>query len=194
MARSNVFLNYTAFLILYLTAIIVLFYDNTVIIGYYFIFVVTCACTLYNMSYLTSIEGMDLVPQIITFSIIVSGIFHSISLIFVIMMISNMRVKYSNTYGTPIQLPPKYQLQLDMFKNLMISTFSICFLLLLWFALYYDILNKPNIAYTKSIGNIVANPFPYFVLLVSCAPLIMSSINLAITNDFTKLSRKDLMK
>jgi len=194
MARSNVFLNYTVFLILYLVAIIVLFYDNTVIIGYYFIFVVTCACTLYNMSYLTNLEGMELVPQVISFSIVVSGIFHSISLIFVIMMISNMRVKYSSTYGTPIELPPKYQVQLDMFKNLMISTFSICFLLLLWFALYYDILNKSNIVYTKSIGNIIANPFPYFVMLVACAPLIMSSINLAITNDFTKLSRKELMK
>jgi hypothetical protein len=137
---------------------------------------------------------MDFVPNTIVFSVIISGFLNSISLIFVVMMISNMRVKYSDTFGTPINLPPKYQRPLELYKKLMLSTFCICGALLLYFSLYYTEININFVNDMRSIGNIVNDPFPVIILLISCAPIILSSINIAIANGFTKLARQQLIQ
>ena len=194
MPKSTTFLNYMAFLSLYIMGFIIIYIKNTEIIGFYYLLVVNTACVLYNISYFTGVEEMLLIPQTISFSITISTIFHTICLIFVIMMISAMRVKYSDTYGTPINLPPKYQEQLDLFKKLMISTFSICGLILLFFAIYYQKININIDSYMANSINVLTNPFPVIVLLISCAPLILSSINVSITNDFSRITRKDLMR
>jgi hypothetical protein len=146
------------------------------------------------MIYLTNVFGMDFVPNAMVFSIVISGFFHSISLIFIVMMISNMRVKYSDTFGTPINLPPKYQQPLELYKKLMLSTFCICAALMLYFSLYYTEINVDFVNQYRSIGNIMYKPFPIIILLISCAPIVLSSINIAIANGFTKLARQELIQ
>lgn len=194
MARSTTFLNYIAFLILFVTAFIIIYVKNTEIIGYYFFFIINAAFTLYNISYFTSTDGLDLVPYAIGFSLIFTGLSHTVSLIFIVMMISNLRVKYSDTYGTPINLPPIYKDQLELFKRLMIASFSLCGLLLIIYGVRFADINIPFAQQMRTIGGIMANPFPVIVLIITCAPMIMSLINVSIANGFSILTRQQLMR
>jgi hypothetical protein len=191
---SAVFLNYFAFAILFIAGFIIVYIKNTEIIGFYYLFVVNIACTLYTISYFTSVDGMEMIPFMIAFSLFISGVFHTVCLIFIVMMISNLKVKYSDTYGTPINLPPIYKDHLEMFKRLMISTFSVCGVLLIIYGAQYDIININFTQQMKSIGNIMYNPYPFAVLIMLCAPLIMSSINVSIANNFSAITRQDLMR
>jgi len=195
MAKSSTtFLNYTAFFILYLAGFITLYIKNTEIISFFYIFIVNTACTLYTISYFTSLEGLELVPFMIGFSLIISGIFHMVCLTFIVMMIGNLKVKYSDTYGTPINLPPIYQTKLEMFKRLMIATFSVCGLLLVLFGTQWNAININFTEQMRTIGNIMYNPYPIVVMIILCAPLIMSSINVSIANNFSMITRQDLMR
>jgi hypothetical protein len=182
---SATFLNYTAFLILYITSFIIINVKNTEIIGYFFLFIVNTACTLYNISYFSSIDSVEIIPYLIGLSLIISSLFHTVSLLFVTMMISNLKVKYSNTYGTPIDLPVIYKNKLNMFKNLMITTFSFCALLLIIYAMQFTSI---NIAFD------VKNPQLILLSIIIIATFIMSSINVYIANSFSSISRKDLMR
>jgi hypothetical protein len=192
-SKSTTFLNYITFLILYVAAFITIRIKNTEIIGFYLLLIVNAAFTLFNIAYFTGIDGMQFAPITIGFSIILSGLFHTISLIFIVMMISSLRVKYSDTYGTPINIPPIYKEKLEMFKRLTIATFSICGAMLFIYAMYYDKINV-NIGEIRSIGNIIYNPLPIITLLMACAPIILSSINISIADDFTILTRQPLMR
>ena len=191
---SATFLNYIAFFILYFAAFIIIYIKNTEIIGFYYLFIINVACTIYSISYFTSVEGLDLVPYAIGFSLIISGIFHTVCLLFIVMMISNLKVKYSDTYGTPINLPPIYKDKLEMFKRLMIATFSVCGLLLIMYGTQFNAINIDFAQQMKTIGNIMYNPYPVAVLIIVCAPLIMSSINVSIANNFSVITRQDLMR
>jgi hypothetical protein len=191
---SAVFLNYFAFAILFIAGFIIVYIKNTEIIGFYHLFVVNIACTLYTVSYFTSVDGMEMIPFMIAFSLFISGVFHTVCLIFIVMMISNLKVKYSDTYGTPINLPAIYKDHLEMFKRLMISTFSVCGVLLIIYGAQYDLININFTQQMKSIGNIMYNPYPFAVLIMLCAPLIMSSINVSIANNFSAITRQDLMR
>jgi hypothetical protein len=191
---SAVFLNFLAFAILYITGFITIYVKNTEIIGFYHLFIVNIACTLYCISYFTSTEGMELVPFMIAFSLFISGVFHTVCLIFIVMMISNLKTKYSDTYGTPIDIPPIYKGRLEMFKRLMISTFSVCGVLLIIYGTQYSIININFTQNMKSIGNIIHDWYPFAVLIMTCAPLILSSINVSIANDFSALTRQNLIR
>jgi hypothetical protein len=191
---SAVFLNYLSFAILFIAGFIIVYIKNTEIIGFYYLFVINIACTLYGVSYFTSVDGMELVPFMIAFSLFVSGVFHIVCLIFIVMMISNLKIKYSDTYGTPINIPPIYKGRIDMFKRLMISTFSVCGVLLIIYGAQYDAININFTETMKSVGNIIAKPYPFVVIIMTCAPLILSSINVSIANDFSVLTRQTLMR
>jgi hypothetical protein len=191
---SAVFLNYFAFAILYITGFLAIYVKNTEIIGFYYLLVVNIACTLYGISYFTSVDGMELVPFMIAFSLFISGVFHTVCLIFIVMMFGNMKVKYSDTYGTPVNLPPIYKDQLEMFKRLMISAFSVCGVLLIIYGAQWQTININFTQEMKTIQNIMFNPKPFIVLIMSCAPLILSSINVSIANNFSMVTRQDLMR
>jgi len=96
----------------------------------------------------------------------------------------------SDTLTRKNELPDNYRKPVELFKKLMISTFSICAFLLLCFMVYYVELNINLESRIKSIGNIIYNPFPIVIICVATVPLILSSINISITNVFSKLSRQ----
>ena len=195
MAKSSAtFLNYIAFLILFVTAFIIINIKNTEIIGFYFLFIVNAAFALYNISYFTGVDGLYFLPYSIGLSLIISGVLNTVSLIFIVMMISNMKVKYSDTYGTPINLPPIYKDQLELFKRLIITTFSICGLLLIIYGVQFDLININFSQQMKTIGNIMYNPYPIIIMIIACLPIIMSSINVSIANNFSVITRQDLMR
>jgi hypothetical protein len=162
MSKSVTFLNYTAFLILYITSFIVIYIKNTEIIGFYLLFIVNTACTLYNLYYFSNLVTAELIPTMISLSLFISGVFHTVCFVFIIMMISDMRVKYSNTYGTPINIPPEYKSKFELFKRLTATTFSLCAILLLILLNGYDSINI-SFSNIGSFRNIIVYYYPYLL-------------------------------
>jgi hypothetical protein len=194
MSKSTTFLNYTAFLILYIIGFIVLNVKNTEIIGFYFLFIINTACTLYNISYYSGLKDLYLISTTLWGSIIISGILHTVALILIIMMLSNIKIKYSDTFGTPINLPPIYRDKLNEFKKLTITTFSICSFLLIMFMISFDSINISFKDDMNTVNGILLNFFPFCILLLSFGPLIISSMQVTIANSFIILSKQQLMR
>jgi hypothetical protein len=196
MSKITTFLNYIAFLILYITSFIIIYVKNTEIIGFYFLFVVNAAFTLYNLFYFLGLGNAGMIPTAIGLSIFISGVFHTVCFIFIIMMVSDMRIKFKNTYGTPIKLPPMYGDKLEEFKRLTITTFSICALLFIILMSKYEYYN--SVSFFNISGTFIDIIRVYFteisILLLSLAPIIISSIQVASANEFAVLSRRHFIK
>jgi hypothetical protein len=194
MSKSATFLNYTAFLLLYNASFAFIYIKNTEIIGFYLLFIVNTACVLYNVSYFAGLDMLNLLPRTIMLSLIISGFLHTIAFVFIIMMLGNMKVKYANTFGTPINLPPNYKRKFDDFKMYSLITFVICFFLLSSFMTYFDVLNI-NFKYeVKTISNIMDNKYSLILLLLSVSPIVISCLQVSTANSFSKLTRQDLIK
>jgi len=194
MNKSTVLLNYLAFFILYITSFVFIYTKNTEIIGYYVLFIVNTACTIYNISYFSMVDALNLIPRSILISVILSGMLHTIAFVFIIMMINSMKVKYENTFGTPINLPPIYKSKLDIFKGLILTTFFICFILLVVFMYYFDSINFIFNDQIKTFGDILRNKFSVGLLILSLASIIISAIQVNTANSFSILTRQNLMK
>lgn len=186
-------LNYVLFLILYITCFTFFYIKNTEIIGFYLLFIVNTACILNNFYYFGNFE-LNLIPKAIMLSLIISGTLHTVSLIFIIIMISNLRVKYQNTFGTPINLPPIYKNRLEEFKGLMVFTFGICSLLLIIFMFYLDSINFVFNDQVKTIGGMINNKFSIILLGLTTIPVIISCIQLKSANSFSIIARQKLIK
>jgi hypothetical protein len=194
MNKGVVFLNYTAFLVLYIASFVFFYIKNTEIVGFYLLFVVNTACLLFSVAYFGSLIDLKFISRIVSSSIILSGLLHSIALIFILIMISNMKVKYENTFGTPINLPPMYKNKLEEFKQRSVITFLLCSILVLVFMIYFDNINiifKDEMIY---INDIVRNKYQLLILLFSFLPVIVSYFQLQTAHSFSSLTRQNLMR
>jgi hypothetical protein len=109
-------------------------------------------------------------------------------------MLGNMKVKYSNTFGTPINLPPNYKRKFDDFKMYSLITFMLCLIMLFSFMIYFDAINI-NFKYEmKTVANIMENKFSLLLLLLSVSPIVISCLQVYTANSFSKLTRQDLIK
>jgi len=195
MSKSTTFLNYSVLLLLYITAFIILYVKNTEIIGFYFLFIVVSASTIYNISYFNGLPiDLNLIPKMISISIIISGMLHIVALIFIIMMISNMRLKYSDTYGTPIKLPPIYKDRLDEFKTVIVTVFCVCAFLLITFMVSFDSINIVFSEKMVRFSDIMQNGFPLSILIISFYPIVISGYQVSTANSFSILNRQQLMR
>jgi hypothetical protein len=191
------FLNYIIFFVLYLVSFYFFYKKNTEIIGFYLLFAVHLGCTIYNLSYLTSLNNSDTntIPKIIIGAILTSGVLYTISLVFIIMMLSNMKIKFDKTFGKPTNLPPIYKNKLEEYKRLIIVTFSICTFMLIVLMIFYDNVNIISItSVLRSNQEIWNNKFPLIMLIISAVPVIISAIELNTANRFSVLTRQELMK
>jgi len=109
-------------------------------------------------------------------------------------MLSNMRLKYSTTFNTPIKLPPVYRDQLETFKSLMITTFSTCSFLLIVFMVYFDMINFPFSEKMAKAADIIANTVPLLILILSFVPIIISIMQVYTANGFSIITRQQLMQ
>jgi hypothetical protein len=194
MNKGVVFLNYTAFLTLYIASFVFFYIKNTEIVGFYLLFVVNTACLLFSVAFFWTLGDLNFISRVAASSIILSILLHSVAFIFVLMMISNMKVKYENTFGTPINLPTIYKEKLDDFKQKSIITFVICSILLIVFMIYFDGINivfKDKMVYMNDIIN---NKYKLLFLLTSFVPIIISVFQVQTANSFSILTRQDLMR
>jgi len=194
MNKGVVFLNYTAFLVLYIASFVFFNIKNTEIVGFYLLFVVNTACLLFSVAYFGSLIDLKFISRIVSSSIILSGLLHSVALIFILIMINNMKAKYENTFGTPINLPPIYKSKLEEFKQRSIITFLLCSMLVFIFMIYFDKINivfKDEMIY---INDIVRNKYQLLLLLISFLPVTVSYFQLQTANSFSILTRQNLMR
>jgi hypothetical protein len=138
---------------------------------------------LFNVNIFTSLGTLDNVSRLSWLSILISGSLHSIAFIFIAMMIGNMKVKYENTFGTPINLPTEYKEKLELFKQLAISTFCLCFISLV-------IVNAEISNYDQNMILLIKT----IMVLLSLSSISISSMQVWIANSFSILTRQELMR
>jgi len=187
--KSTTILNYIAFAILYIALFVFMFNKNTEIIAFWLLLIINSAFVLYLVNEFTSLGTLDNISRLSWLSILISGSLHSVAFIFIAMMIGNMKVKYENTFGTPINLPPEYKEKLELFKQLIISTFCLCFLILVIVNTEISNINTTYISSEKILFFTKA-----MLVLLSLSSISISSTQVWIANSFSILTRQELMR
>lgn len=181
-------LNYIAIAILYVVSIYFAYQPYTEIIGFYLLFVVNAAFMLFFAGQAeTLISSVFTLPfyslQIGIAGSLIGLALHFVSFIFIIMMITTLQAKYSKAKGTPLQLSRKYQGMMNTFKANMLYTFVMIFIVLL------IVLNTERISKTSPSVQAV---FGGSAVLLSAVVGGLSSWNVVISNEFSKLQYRDL--
>jgi len=204
MATYFGFMNYLIFFSLYIICFYFVFQPYSEIIGIYTLFIVHTAFSAFIGKDLMNIFMNDSIMKssqlgLITISLLIALLignsFHFVSLILIIMMISNLQSKYDSSRGTPIKLPNKYKYKLNQFKYNCIFVFiiSLIFLLILFFN--FDLINIPlkplfdNLTYDNFIKRVPS----LIVLGFSFISLFISVRQIYIANDLSKLKNKQLL-
>ena len=191
------FFDYIAFLTLYIGCFVFIFKKFTEIIGFGLLFVVNAAFMIFIISKFLILTDDSFIPLFAKFAIFVGIVFHFISLLFVLMMINNLNKKYITAQGTPIRLPPIYDDKLYDFKTKMISCFSLGVVLIsmVSFGYLYEKINGnvklsvPNFSFQAISSNIYS-----IITVISSVSFLGLSINQIVTaNDFSKLTRQELI-
>ena len=197
MSSSIGILNYFAFFILYIICFVFIYRKFSEIIGFYVLIVVNIAFLLYALNDVIQIfEYSDsFILMIACFAVITGLIFHTVLIIFILMMSNNLNIKYTKRYGTPFNLPKKYQKNMDLIKFLMIASFFLgCIILYILF--YYNNeleYNFINILKYFNITKLFEYRILFFTLTASLILLGISSYQVYIGNEFSKLSKQKLM-
>lgn len=111
MAQTIGLLNYLAFFILYIICFVFIYKKNSEYIGFSVLLIVNIATMLYSTNQLMYIfQGSKyFVEMIAILSLIVGLVFHTVLIIFILMVANNLNVKYTKKYGMPFNLPDKYK-------------------------------------------------------------------------------------
>jgi hypothetical protein len=196
-AQGISMLNYLAFFILFITGFVFMFQPNAAILGYALLFITNTVC----MIYVTGELLMKIDPEFDFFvmilasvAVVTSSILHFVSLIFVLMMIYKLHVKYTVTNGLPINIPEPYSTQLYNFKVLMVTTFCLCTLLVVILKFrssrldvnFYELLQHLNIFLFMRYITL------FFTLGLAISAIVISSLQVQTADGFAKLTRRQL--
>uniref|UniRef100_A0A6C0DEG4 Uncharacterized protein n=1 Tax=viral metagenome TaxID=1070528 RepID=A0A6C0DEG4_9ZZZZ len=190
-------LNYLAFFILYIICFVFIYKKNTEYIGFTVLLVINIAVMLYTTSQLMDIfqRSKYFVEMIASFSVIVGIVFHTILIIFILMVANNLNSKNIKKYGTPFILPEKYKKKLELIKRLMISSFCLGSVILFVIFNYNNRLNTNFLTIiTKLEFKTVFESKTLFLTLAASLALIgISAYQIFEGDGFSKLSRQQLM-
>ena len=196
---SNIFsfLNYVTLFILYGICLYFVFQDFTEIIGFYILFIIHTATTIFLGKEILNLLGkysFNLANIMTIGSVLLSSIFNFTSFILILLMINNYQTKFDSTRGTPIRLPDKYRNELNKFKTnlLIIFIFSSIVLLSLF---YKDEITVPfkNILNSFEINNIVKFIPTIIIIGLSTSIIGLSSNQIYLANDLSNLRQKVLL-
>jgi len=196
MYQSTILLNYLAFFILFITGFVFIFQKNASLLGYAVVFITNTVFMIYMAGIIVPeiSEKNYFIAIIARLAVMITAIFHFVSLILILMMINKLRVKYSAAEGLPIKIPEPYKSRLYEFNVLMITTFCLCTLLLVIIFFrsnqldvnFYELLRRMNL-YLFSRNLVLL-----FALALSITTVIISSVQVKTANSFGKLSRQQL--
>jgi len=190
-------LNYFAFFSLYIIFFVFIYKQFSEIIGFSILIVVNLAFLLFSITDIMSIfeKSLYFVQMIGCFSIITGLVLHSIVLIFILILINNLKSKYTKKYGAPLILPKKYKGKMESIKRLMIA--SVCLGCIIFYNLAFNAESLKHSLYliikyfeVKSVYQYTTLFFTLFASLSLCA---ISSIQVYDANEFSILTRQQLM-
>lgn len=197
MAQSIGFLNYLAFFVLYIICFVFIYQKFSELIGFGILLVVNTACFFYVTNDVMKIfqTSFSFVQMISILSVIVGLSFHTVIIVFVIMVANNLNIKYTKKYGTPFNLPKKHKQNLELLKRLMITSF--CLGTVILYNLFYynnDLKHKLLLIMTHfEIKQLYEYKTLFFTLAAALSLMGISSYEIFIGDSFSKLSRQQLM-
>ena len=197
MSTSIGILNYFAFFILYIICFVFFYNKFSEIVGFSILIVIHFAFMLYSINDVMKIfkDSYFFVQMMACFSIIIGLTLHTVVLIFILMVINNMQVKYTKKYGTPLNIPNKYKDKMELIKRLMIASFCLG-IVILYIIFYYNNDLNHNFATILRYFNVIdliKYKTLFFTLSASLVLMGISSYQVYIGNTFTQLSRQQLM-
>ena len=196
MYQSTILLNYLAFFILFITGFVFIFQKNASLLGYVVVFITNTVFMVYMTGLIVPEIGSKIyfVAIVSRCAVMLTAIFHFVSLIFILMMIYQLHVKYSAAEGLPVNIPEPYNSQLYQFNVLMITSFCICTLLLVivFFRSHKLDVNLYELMKRMNLFLFSRNLVLLFTLALTIATVVISSLQVQIANGFAKLSRKQL--
>jgi len=138
MASSIAALNYFAFLYLYIIRFVFIYQKFSEIIGFTLLTVVNLAFFFFVLNDLMGMleTTRNFVTMVSIFAIIVGSVFHTVVLIFILTMVTDLKIKFEKKNGASFKLPVRYANILESIKRLMIASFCLGFVIL--YNLFYN--------------------------------------------------------
>jgi hypothetical protein len=202
MATSIPVLNYFAFFTLFIIGFVFIYEKFSEIIGFYLLIIVNIAFFFYVLNDLMKIleTSLHFVPMLAIFAVIVGSVFHTVLLVFILMVVTNLKGKFEKKKGAPLQLPVKYANKMEIIKRFMITCFCLGFIIL-YNLFYYKPPLEQNFAMlltyftfkSPTDNTFTKNSSLYLTLAASLILMGMSSKQVFDGNEFSKLSRQELM-
>jgi hypothetical protein len=202
MAASIAVLNYFAFFVLYIIGFVFIYQKFSEIIGFSLLIVVNLAFFFYAVNDLMKMfeSALNFVTFVSIFAVISGTVLHSVLLIFILMVITNLKGKFEKAAGAPINLPKQYADMLETIKRLMIASFCLGFCIL-YNLFYYRKLLEINftmlmtyIDFKSPVDNTLTRHLTlFFTLAASLALMGISGKQVFDGRYLSRLSRQELM-
>lgn len=196
LGKSILLLNYLAFFILFITGFVFIFQLNTSILGYAIVFITNTIFMLYMATVIVpDISNKNYFVGIIArCAVMVTSILHFTCLIFILMLIYKLHVKFSRAEGLPLNIPEPHKTTLYNFNVLMITTFCLCTLILLNVFLNSSKLDVNMYELLKNLNFFIfyKNLTLFLTFALSVSTIVISSLQVQKANSLAVLSRQQL--
>ena len=196
-------LNYSIFIILYITCFIYIYTKYSEIVGFGALTIVQLAFTLFIgkelSQILTKYSGtshvLNLASMLTIYGTVISMILLTVALILTALTIIDVQEKYNNIKGTPVVLSETYQRLYDNIKRNTLIIFSITSIVLLMFYFNSESINVPIMSIISNITiNSILNNIPALSsTLLSMTSLVLSSYQVKYASDFSNLKTNSLV-
>lgn len=191
-------LNYSIFVILYVTSFVYLYTKYSEIVGLGVLTVIQIAFTLFFGKELSQIiidhpggnYVLNFASMITLYGSFISMALLTIALILTTITIFDIQEKYNNTKGTPVILSEKYQILFDSIKKNTVMLCIITAILLLNYYLNKSNINVPILTILRnnfSLSTIINNLPAFFNMGLSISSLVISSYLVKNAVDFADL-------
>jgi hypothetical protein len=203
MATYFGFMNYFAFIALYIVCFYFIFQPYSEIISIYILFVIHTAFTAFigidisNIFLNENTKSLQLgvITIISLLSLLICNTFHFVSLILIILMTYNLQKKLDISSGTPIKLPNKYKYQFNKFLYNCITVFVTSIIILLMLFFKFELINvhlKP--LFDNSTYDNFKKRIPSILILgLSIITIVISTKQIYIANNLSKLNNRYLL-
>lgn len=196
-------LNYSIFIILYITCFVFIYTKYSEIVGLGALTVIQLAFTLFLGKEISQIilnhpggsSVLNLASMLALHGSVISMVLLTIALILTSFTIIDIQEKYNNTKGTPVVLPPKYQ---DIFDNIKRNTIIIFTITAFVLCMYY--FNKENINVpimpiisSFTFSSILTNIPAISTIILSTTSLILSSYQVNYASKLSTLKNNTLI-
>jgi len=202
MASSIAVLNYFAFFVLYIIGFVFIYQKFTEIIGFTLLTVVNLAFFFFVLNDLMGLleTSRNFVTMLSILAIVVGSVFHTVVLIFILTMVTDLKIKFEKKNGAAFKLPPLYANKLEAIKRLMIASFCLGFVIL--YNLFYNkkLLEENFVMLLSYIefNSLDNNTFTkhltlFFTLAASLSLMALSSKQIYEGDKFNRLPTRYLM-